>query len=139
MLPFKSSTHTHTHTHTHTYREHNRVNKQIVYVTILIWFYPFTYFSTGMFQCTRRLRLLAAVAKQQGVTKVLLGNCATRLSVHLLSSISQGQGAHLPYDIVSSDNFFLFLIFCDITIIKLVMELFSILFCSFLKMWKLWK
>ncbi|KAK2154340.1 hypothetical protein LSH36_270g00007 [Paralvinella palmiformis] len=53
-----------------------------------------------------RLQLLASIAKQQGVTKVLLGNCATRLSVHLLSSIAQGQGAHLPYDISFADTRF---------------------------------
>ena len=53
---------------------------------------------------TLRNEVLCRVAKEKGFSKVMLGNCATRLSIRLLSNISQGRGAALPFDIGFADT-----------------------------------
>ena len=53
---------------------------------------------------TLRCRLLLATARKEGYSKVMLADCATRISIRLLSDISQGRGADLPFDTGFSDN-----------------------------------
>ena len=53
---------------------------------------------------TLRLRLLLETARKEGYSKVMLGDCATRLSIRLLSDISQGRGGDLPFDTGFSDE-----------------------------------
>lgn len=53
---------------------------------------------------TLRGQLLLAVARSEGYSKVMVADCATRLSVRLLSDISQGRGGDLPYDTGFSDD-----------------------------------
>lgn len=45
-----------------------------------------------------RHHVILGIARKEGYTKVMHGDCATRLSVRLLSNISQGRGGALPYD-----------------------------------------
>ena len=40
-------------------------------------------------------------AHQTGHTKVLVGDSATRLGIRILSSITQGRGAHLALQVVN--------------------------------------
>lgn len=51
--------------------------------------------------CRLKRRLLTFAALQLNRNKVFLGSNATRLSGELLSSISQGRGAHIAQEIVS--------------------------------------
>ncbi|KAM7439858.1 Cytoplasmic tRNA 2-thiolation protein 2 [Porites harrisoni] len=53
---------------------------------------------------TLRCQLLLATARKEGYSKVMLADCATRISIRLLSDISQGRGADLPFDTGFSDN-----------------------------------
>lgn len=53
---------------------------------------------------TLRNQLLLAVARKEGYSKVMVADCATRLSVRLLSNVSQGRGGDLPYDTGFSDD-----------------------------------
>ena len=53
---------------------------------------------------TLRCQLLLATARKDGYSKVMLADCATRISIRLLSDISQGRGADLPFDTGFSDN-----------------------------------
>ena len=53
---------------------------------------------------TLRIRLLLETARKEGYSKVMLGDCATRLSIRLLSDISQGRGSDLPFDTGFSDE-----------------------------------
>ncbi len=48
-----------------------------------------------------RQRLLVRAAKETGNSKVLVGDSATRLGVNILSSITQGRGAHLALQVVN--------------------------------------
>ncbi|XP_061819663.1 cytoplasmic tRNA 2-thiolation protein 2 isoform X1 [Nerophis lumbriciformis] len=50
-----------------------------------------------------RQRVLVHTARCEGYSKVMLGDSCTRLAVKLLSSISQGRGAHLAQDTGFSD------------------------------------
>ncbi len=45
---------------------------------------------------------MAYAAHQTGHTKVLVGDSATRLGIGILSSITQGRGAHLAMQVVSN-------------------------------------
>ena len=49
-------------------------------------------------------RVLLEVARREGYSKVMLGDSATRLAVRLLSNISQGRGAAVPYDTGFGDD-----------------------------------
>ena len=42
------------------------------------------------------------VARELGFSKLLLADSSTRLAVRMLSNITQGRGAHLAYEMVSS-------------------------------------
>ena len=42
------------------------------------------------------------VARELGLSKLLLADSSTRLAVRMLSNITQGRGAHLAYEMVSS-------------------------------------
>lgn len=53
---------------------------------------------------TLRGKLLLTTARNEGYSKVMLADCATRISVRLLSDISQGRGGDLPYDTGFSDD-----------------------------------
>ena len=53
---------------------------------------------------TLRNQLLLATARKEGYSKVMLADCATRLSIRLMSDISQGRGGDLPYDTGFSDE-----------------------------------
>jgi len=53
---------------------------------------------------TLRCQLLLATARREGYSKIMLADCATRISVRLLSDISQGRGGDLPYDTGFSDD-----------------------------------
>lgn len=53
---------------------------------------------------TLRGQLLLTTARNQGYSKIMLADCATRISVRLLSDISQGRGGDLPYDTGFSDD-----------------------------------
>jgi len=53
---------------------------------------------------TLRSQLLLATARREGYSKIMLADCATRISVRLLSDISQGRGGDLPYDTGFSDD-----------------------------------
>ncbi len=41
-------------------------------------------------------------AQQTGHTKILVGDSATRLGIRILSSITQGRGAHLAMQVVNN-------------------------------------
>ena len=49
-----------------------------------------------------RHQMLTRVAMTLAYKKVVLGDCASRLSVRLLSNITQGRGAHLPLEMVGN-------------------------------------
>ena len=51
-----------------------------------------------------RHQLLLATARKEGYSKVMFAECATRISIRLLSDISQGRGGDLPYDTGFCDN-----------------------------------
>ena len=51
-----------------------------------------------------RNQLLLTVARKEGYSKVMVADCASRLSVRLLSNVSQGRGGDLPYDTGFSDD-----------------------------------
>ena len=53
---------------------------------------------------TLRGKVLLTTARNEGYSKVMLADCATRISVRLLSDISQGRGGDLPYDTGFSDD-----------------------------------
>ena len=53
---------------------------------------------------TLRGKLLLATARNIGYSKIMFADCASRISVRLLSDISQGRGGDLPYDTGFSDN-----------------------------------
>ncbi|XP_078384995.1 cytoplasmic tRNA 2-thiolation protein 2-A-like [Oculina patagonica] len=53
---------------------------------------------------TLRSKLLLMTARNEGYSKVMLADCATRISVRLLSDVSQGRGGDLPYDTGFSDD-----------------------------------
>lgn len=53
---------------------------------------------------TLRTRVLLDTARKEGYSKVMLGDSATRISIRLLSDISQGRGGDLPYDTGFSDE-----------------------------------
>ena len=48
-----------------------------------------------------RQKLFVQLAKEQGYSKVMVGDCSTRLAVRLLSDMAQGHGAHVSMDTVS--------------------------------------
>lgn len=59
------------------------------------------------FQCyffNIRYNILIDTARKHGNTKVMMGDCSTRLSVRLLSDISQGRGAHVAMETVGLLN-----------------------------------
>ncbi|XP_015584915.1 cytoplasmic tRNA 2-thiolation protein 2-A isoform X2 [Cephus cinctus] len=51
-----------------------------------------------------RQRLFVLVAKKLGCNKVFVGDNATDLAIRILSNISVGRGAHLPFDVGFIDN-----------------------------------
>ena len=53
---------------------------------------------------TLRGTLLLATARNIGYSKIMFADCASRISVRLLSNISQGRGGDLPYDTGFSDD-----------------------------------
>lgn len=53
---------------------------------------------------TLRCQLLLVTARKKGYSKVMFADCATRISIRLLSDISQGRGGDLPYDTGFSDE-----------------------------------
>ena len=53
---------------------------------------------------TLRGKLLLATARNIGYSKIMFADCASRISVRLLSDISQGRGGDLPYDTGFSDD-----------------------------------
>ena len=53
---------------------------------------------------TLRSKLLLATARNIGYSKIMFADCASRISVRLLSDISQGRGGDLPYDTGFSDG-----------------------------------
>lgn len=53
---------------------------------------------------TLRSKLLLATARRIGYSKIMFADCASRISVRLLSDISQGRGGDLPYDTGFSDD-----------------------------------
>ena len=53
---------------------------------------------------TLRFQQLLLTARKEGYSMVMLADCATRISVRLLSNIAQGRGGDLPYDTGFSDN-----------------------------------
>ena len=53
---------------------------------------------------TLRGKFLLATARNIGYSKVMFADCASRISVRLLSDISQGRGGDLPYDTGFSDD-----------------------------------
>ena len=64
-----------------------------------------------------RNEVLCKVARDEGYSKVMLGNCATRVAVQLLSNISQGRGGALLYDISFADDRY-----ADITFVRPMRE-----------------
>lgn len=48
-----------------------------------------------------RQKILLDLAHKEGYSKVMLGDCSTRLAVRLLTDISEGRGAHVAMDTVS--------------------------------------
>ena len=53
---------------------------------------------------TLRHQLLLTTAIKEGYSKVMLAECATRISIRLLSDISQGRGGDVPCDTGFSDD-----------------------------------
>ena len=53
---------------------------------------------------TLRSKLLLASARHMGFSKIMFADCASRISVRLLSDISQGRGGDLPYETGFSDD-----------------------------------
>ncbi|XP_062519879.1 cytoplasmic tRNA 2-thiolation protein 2-A-like [Corticium candelabrum] len=51
-----------------------------------------------------RSRLLVSVARQYRCTKIMVGDSSTRLSVRLLSNVSQGRGGTVPLDTSICDD-----------------------------------
>lgn len=47
-----------------------------------------------------RQKILIDLALKKGYSKVMLGDCSTRLAVRLLTDIAQGRGAHVAMDTV---------------------------------------
>lgn len=47
-----------------------------------------------------RQKILIDLARKEGYSKVMLGDCSTRLAVRLLTDIAQGRGAHVAMDTV---------------------------------------
>lgn len=53
---------------------------------------------------TLRSKLLLTTARNLSYSKIMFADCASRISVRLLSDISQGRGGDLPYDTGFSDD-----------------------------------
>lgn len=51
-----------------------------------------------------RQKILIDLALKKGYSKVMLGDCSTRLAVRLLTDIAQGRGAHVAMDTAFADN-----------------------------------
>lgn len=51
-----------------------------------------------------RQKILIDLARREGYSKVMLGDCSTRLAVRLLTDIAQGRGAHVAMDTAFADN-----------------------------------
>lgn len=51
-----------------------------------------------------RQKILIDLARKEGYSKVMLGDCSTRLAVRLLTDIAQGRGAHVAMDTAFADN-----------------------------------
>ncbi|XP_048755383.2 cytoplasmic tRNA 2-thiolation protein 2-like isoform X1 [Ostrea edulis] len=51
-----------------------------------------------------RQNILIDLARKEGYTKVMLGDCSTRLAVRLLTDIAQGRGAHVAMDTAFADT-----------------------------------
>lgn len=51
-----------------------------------------------------RQRVFLDIAKQHGYSKVMMGECSTRLSVRMMTDIARGKGAHAALDTAFADS-----------------------------------